>query len=95
LRDHWLGAVKKSSRLCVEDTPSPLLKRISLLSYSLGAEEWELEETAEIYRLLSYVDEVTLETLQEIRSYLDIDYKALTLSPEGMGRVIAQVAWLK
>ena len=74
---------------------SPLLDRIQFLSYGLGAEEWELEETPEQFTLLCYVDEVPFETLQEVRSYLDVDYVALSLGPEGMGRMITRVQWLK
>jgi hypothetical protein len=74
---------------------TPLLRRIQTLSYLLDAEEWELEETAERFRLILYLDAVSLETLQEIRGYLDIDYQALSLFPEGMGRMIAQIDWMK
>ena len=74
---------------------SPLADRIQFLAYSLNAEEWELEETAEAYTLLCYVDEIPFETLQELRAYLDIDYVALSLGPEGMGRMIAKVQWAK
>ncbi len=74
---------------------SRLLARIQLLSYSLQAEEWELEETPEHYRLLCYIDEVSLETLNDLRTALDIDYGSLSLSPEGMGRMIARVEWSK
>jgi len=75
--------------------PSPLMARIQVLAYSLNAEEWELEETENEYRLLCYVDEVPFETLQELRSYLDIDYQSLSMFPEGMGRMIAQIQWSK
>jgi len=74
---------------------SPLLDRIQFVAYSLAAEEWELEETPQQFKLLCYVDEVPFETLQELRSYLDVDYVALSLGPEGMGRMIANVQWLK
>jgi hypothetical protein len=73
----------------------PPVDRIRTIVYSLKAEEWELEETKELYRLICYVDELTFETLVELRSYLDISYHSLKLSPEGMGRVICQVEWLK
>jgi hypothetical protein len=74
---------------------TPLLERIRTLAYLLNAEEWELEETAEVYRLICYVDEEPLETLMELRASLDIHYRALSLKPEGMGRMIAQIEWLK
>src|SRR3990172_4407695 len=47
----------------VETEISPLFSRIQLVAYSLKAEEWELEETAEHYKLLCYIDEVSVETL--------------------------------
>jgi hypothetical protein len=74
---------------------SPLLDRIQTLTYGLNAEEWELEETDEQYTLLCYVDEVPFETLQQLRAYLDLDYVALSLGPEGMGRMITRIQWLK
>lgn len=74
---------------------SKLVDRIRTIVYFLRAEEWELEESAELYRLICYVDEVTYETLVELRSYLDVSYISLKLAPEGMGRVIAQVEWEK
>ena len=74
---------------------SKLADRIQFISYSLNAEEWELEENAEQFILLCYVDEIPFEILQELRSYLDIDYVALSLGPEGMGRMITRVQWLK
>lgn len=80
----------------VEDADlTPLFKRIQLLAYLLEAEEWELDETSEQYQLLCYVDKVPFETMVEIRNYLDIDYRSLTFSPEGMGRMIAQIEWSK
>jgi hypothetical protein len=80
----------------VEDiSVTPLVDRIRNIVYFLRAEEWELEETEELYRLICFVDEVTFETLVELRSYLDISYISLKLAPEGMGRVIAQVEWGK
>ena len=80
----------------VEDAElSPLLDRIQFIAYSLNAEEWEIEETAEQVTLLCYVDEVPFETLQELRAYLDIDYIAISLGPEGMGRMIARIQWAK
>ena len=79
----------------VEEESSPLLSRVQLIAYSVNAEEWELEETADYYKLLCYIDEVTFETLLELRSYLDLDYHALSLGPEGMGRMIAQFTWLR
>jgi hypothetical protein len=92
-RSYWINyeILRKSD----DAELSPLLDRIQFLSYGLGAEEWELEETAEQFTLLCYVDEVPFETLQEVRSYLDVDYVALSLGPEGMGRMIARVQWLK
>lgn len=74
---------------------SRLADRIQFLAYSLNAEEWELEETAETYILLCYVDELPYETLQEVRAYLDIDYVSLSLGPEGMGRMITRIQWAK
>jgi hypothetical protein len=74
---------------------SKLIDRIRTIVYYLRAEEWELEETPELYRLICFVDEVTYETLVELRSYLDVTYISLKLAPEGMGRVIAQVEWAK
>ena len=80
----------------VEDADvSSLLDRIRTIVYFLRAEEWELEENSELYRLICYVDEITYETLVELRSYLDVSYISLKLAPEGMGRVIAQVEWGK
>jgi hypothetical protein len=80
----------------VEDAEqSPLVDRIQFLAYSLNAEEWELEESEEQFALLCYVDEIPFETLQELRAYLDIDYVAISLGPEGMGRMIARIQWLK
>jgi hypothetical protein len=80
----------------VEDADlSPLLDRIQFLTYSLNAEEWEIEENPEQVTLICYVDEIPFETLQEIRAYLDIDYIALSLGPEGMGRMITRVQWAK
>jgi hypothetical protein len=74
---------------------SPLFDRLQFFCYSLNAEEWELEETAEQYTVLLYVDEVAFETLQQLRSYLDLDYVSLSLGPEGMGRMITKIQWLK
>lgn len=74
---------------------SKLVERIRTIVYSLRAEEWEFEETSELFRLICYVDEVSFETLLELRTYLDISYASLKLAPEGMGRVIAQVEWAK
>lgn len=82
-------------RRIAEASVTPLLERIQSISYMLNAEEWELEENAEVHRLICYVDEESLETLIELRAYLDIEYKTLALKPEGMGRMIAQVEWLK
>lgn len=80
----------------IEEAPlSPLLQRIQAISYMLNVEEWELEDNAEIYRLICYVDNEPIETLIELRAYLDIEYRSLELKPEGMGRMIAQVEWLK
>jgi len=90
-RSFWLNY--DILRKVAEVDASPLLTRIQSLTYSLNAEEWELENHGETYRLICYVDEVSFETLQDLRSYLDIDYHSLSLSPEGMGRVIAQVEW--
>src|SRR3972149_8156164 len=70
----------------VEDAElTPLLSRIQVLAYSFKAEEWELEETESRYKLLCYVDEVSFETLLQVRNYLDRDYQTLSLFPEGMG----------
>lgn len=92
-RSFWI----KTETLRRVDDPdlSPLLARIRMLAYQLNAEEWELEETAELHRLLCYVDEVPFETMQEIRSLLDFDYHAMTFAPEGMGRMIAKIEWAK
>jgi hypothetical protein len=80
----------------VEDLElSRLEDRIQFFAYSLNAEEWELEENPENYTLLCYVDEIPLETLQELRAYLDIDYVAISLGPEGMGRMITRIQWAK
>jgi hypothetical protein len=80
----------------VEDVePTPLMSRIQTLVYGVNAEEWELEETESTYKLLCYVDQLSFETLQELRGYLDLDYHALTLFPEGMGRMITQFEWIK
>ena len=78
-----------------DPSPTPLLRRIQTIAFLLNAEEWELEETAEVHRLLCYVDEEPLETLLELRAYLDVEYKSISLKPEGMGRMIAQIEWLK
>jgi len=97
----WYETLKRSFWLTydllrkTDEAPSPLLKRIQTISYLLNAEEWELEETDKTCRLICYVDEVALETLEELRVYMDIDYQNLSLFPEGMGRMIAQVDWLK
>src|ERR1051325_3040876 len=49
----------------VEDLESsPLLARIQLLVYAVNAEEWELEGTDSLYKLLCYVDQLSFETLQ-------------------------------
>ena len=74
---------------------TPLLRRIQTIAFLLNAEEWELEATGEVYRLLCYVDEEPIETLMELRAYLDVNYRSLAVKPEGMGRMIAQVEWLK
>ncbi len=74
---------------------SKLADRIQFLAYSLNAEEWELEETPEQFTLLCYVDEILFETLQELKAYLDLDYVAISLGPEGMGRMITRIHWLK
>ena len=80
----------------VEDVElSKLADRIQFLAYSLNAEEWELEETPEQFTLLCYVDEIPFETLQELKAYLDLDYVAISLGPEGMGRMITRIQWLK
>ena len=98
----WFESLKRSFwlnydilRKIIDIELSPLVRRIQTLSYLLNAEEWELEEPDDRYRLILYLDAVTLETLQEIRGYLDIDYHALSLFPEGMGRMIAQIDWQK
>jgi len=97
----WFESQKRSYWLnydilrTVEDSDSKLLQRVQILSYEVNAEEWELEETTETYKLLCYVDELTFETLLEIRSYLDVDYQAMSLGPEGMGRMIAQFTWIR
>lgn len=98
----WYRAQKRSFWLTydilrkVEDVhPPPLLARIQLLAYSMNAEEWELEETEGSFKLICYLDEVSFETLQELRSYLDVDYQSLSLYPEGMGRMIIQIQWAK
>lgn len=92
-RSFWLNY--DILRKVVEVDASPLFTRIQILTYALNAEEWELEDHGQTYRLICYVDEVSFETLQEIRSYLDINYHSLSMFPEGMGRVIAQVEWNK
>ena len=74
---------------------SPLQERIRTIAFLLNAEEWELEETPEIHRLLCYVDEVPFETMVELRAYLDFTYRTLSFKPEGMGRMIAQIEWTK
>jgi hypothetical protein len=80
----------------VEDAePSRLISRIQMVAYSLNAEEWELEETESYYKLICYVDEVSFETLQDLRNIFDIDYHSLSLFPEGMGRMIAQIQWAR
>jgi hypothetical protein len=80
----------------VEDPEvSKFVEHVRSIVYLLRAEEWELEETSELHRLICYVDEVSFETLLELRTYLDISYSSLKLVPEGMGRVIAQVEWTK
>jgi hypothetical protein len=92
-RSYWLSY--DILRRVEEEDVSPLLSRIQLITYAVNAEEWELEETAEHYKLLCYVDEVSFETLLELRTYLDLDYQALSLGPEGMGRMIAQFTWIR
>lgn len=82
-------------RRAQEPSLTPLLRRIQTTAFLLNAEEWELEQTAEVHRLLCYVDEEPLETLLELRAYLDIEYKSISVKPEGMGRMIAQIEWLK
>lgn len=80
----------------IDEPPlSPLTKRIRMIAYQLDAEEWELEETEETYRLLCYLDAATVETLLELKSFLDVDYRSLKLTPEGMGRMIAHIEWEK
>lgn len=74
---------------------SNFVQRVRNIVYLLRAEEWELEQTSELHRLICYVDEVAFETLLELRTYLDISYSSLKLAPEGMGRVITQVEWTK
>lgn len=92
-RSYWLSY--DILRAVEEPEPGPLLQRIQTISYAVNAEEWELEEGAEFYKLLCYVDELSFEMLLELRSYLDVDYQALTLAPEGMGRMIAQFTWIR
>jgi hypothetical protein len=78
----------------VEDIEvSPLIARIQTIAYALNAEEWELETSGDVYKLICYIDEVSFETLQELRSYFDISYHSLSLYPEGMGRMIAEFEW--
>ena len=92
-RSYWINyeILRKA-----DDTDlSKLSDRIQFFSYSLNAEEWELEESAENYTLLCYVDEIPFETLQELRAYLDIDYVSLSMGPEGMGRMITKIQWAK
>jgi hypothetical protein len=98
----WFPDLKRSfwiayDILRVDEEPelSPFVERIQTLVYFVKAEEWELEETAEIYRLICYVDELPFETLLEIRAFLDIHYHSMKLAPEGMGRVICQIEWQK
>ena len=92
-RSYWINfdILKKVEEADV----SSLFDRIQFFCYSLDAEEWELEETAEQYALLLYVDEVPFETLQQLRAYLDVDYVSLSMGPEGMGRMITKIQWLK
>ena len=92
-RSYWLNY--DILRTVEKDEPGALLSRIQLIAYAVNAEEWELEETREYYKLLCFVDEVSFETLLELRSYLDLDYHALSLGPEGMGRMIAQFTWIR
>jgi len=98
----WFESLKRTFWLThdtlrkVEDvTPTPLVARIQLLVYLLNAEEWELEETQEHYKLICYIERLGFETLVEIRNYLDVTYHSLSLYPEGMGRMIAQIEWSK
>jgi hypothetical protein len=74
---------------------TPLFKRLQLLAYLLDAEEWEIEETGELHKLICYIDRVSFETMVEIRNYLDFEYRSLSFYPEGMGRMIAQIEWAK
>jgi hypothetical protein len=92
-RSYWL--VYDMLRSVTDAELSPLIKRIQLIAYQLDAEEWELEETPELHRLLCYLDHVTIETLNELKTNLDVDYHSLSLSPEGMGRMIAHIEWTK
>lgn len=92
-RSFWINA--DILRRVEDPELSPLLKHIRTISFTLDAEEWELEETDELYKLLCYVNEVPFETLQEVRSYLDFEYHSFLLGPEGMGRMIAQLEWAK
>lgn len=90
-RSFWISydVLKKSEEIEL----SPLLARIRTIAYTLHAEEWELEESGEVYKLICYIDEVSYETLHELRTYFDINYQALSLYPEGMGRMIAEFEW--
>lgn len=92
-RSFWL--THDMLRKIEEADTSPLINRIQMLVYGLKAEEWELEQTETVFKLICYLDEVSFETLQELRNYLDIDYSSISLYPEGMGRMIAQVQWVK
>ena len=78
-----------------ENDKSPLLTRLQFLNYALDAEEWELEETGEQYKLISYIDRASFEMLVELRHYLDFEYQSISLYPEGMGRMIIQIEWSK
>ena len=92
-RSFWINA--DILRRAEDVSSSPLLQRIQTLAYALDAEEWELEEPGDSYKLICYVNEITFETLQEIRHYLDIDYQSLTMGPEGMGRMLTTVQWAR
>ena len=92
-RSYWItfDILKKAE----DPVLTPLQSRIQTVCFALNAEEWELEETPEIYRLLCYIDQATLEQLQDLREAFADSYVSLSLYPEGMGRMIAQTEWKK
>ena len=92
-RSYWINY--EILRRVEEAELSRLEDRIQFFTYSLNAEEWELEQNSENYTILCYVDEIPFETLQELRAYLDIDYVSISLGPEGMGRMITRIQWAK